>query len=232
MTIRLASYNVHKCLGMDRKRSPNRILDVIEEVGADILALQEVDHRMGPRPAALPPNMIADRGYEALPHALSDVSLGWHGQAILVRRGLTVERLQRIALPGLEPRGAILAEIGTAIGRLRVVGVHLGLIRRYRLMQLSAIRAALSRHEAIPTVVLGDFNEWSTRNGIGPLTDAFHVHAPGRSYPAVRPVGPLDRVAVGRGLHLVDAGIHSSGLARVASDHLPIWADVRTGPAD
>lgn len=228
MHLRLASYNVHKCLGLDRRRSAARVLDVIEEVGADILALQEVDHRLGNRPAALPRSLIEARGhYAALPHAVTETSLGWHGQAILVRRGIEVKRIQRVALPGLEPRGAILAELETAAGALRIVGVHLGLIRRYRLMQMAAITAALSRHGDLPTAIIGDFNEWSHRNGVGPLRDTFHVHVPGPTYPALRPVGSLDRVAVGSGLHLVNAGVHSTATARVASDHLPVWAEVR-----
>ena len=144
MTVRIASYNIHKCLGLDRRRSEHRIMEVLAEVDADIVALQEVDHRLGPRKAALPRALIAAASdYVAPEFALNGVSLGWHGQSILVRRGLAVTRLQRIELPGLEPRGAILTEIEGPEGALRVVGVHLGLVRRYRLMQMTAVRAAI-----------------------------------------------------------------------------------------
>ena len=228
MTVRIASYNIHKCLGLDRRRSEHRIMEVLAEVDADIVALQEVDHRLGPRKAALPRALIAAASdYVAPEFALNGVSLGWHGQSILVRRGLAVTRLQRIELPGLEPRGAILTEIEGPEGALRVVGVHLGLVRRYRLMQMAAVRAAISHHGDVPTVILGDFNEWSARGGMAPLSDGFRVHAPGRSYPAMRPVAALDRIAVGAGLHMIHAGVHASKLARVASDHLPVWAEVR-----
>jgi endonuclease/exonuclease/phosphatase family metal-dependent hydrolase len=217
---------------MDRRRSPERILDVIGEVDADIVLLQEADHRLGGRPAALTRAEVLARGdHVVLDHSLNATSLGWHGQAVLVRRGWPVLRTQRIALPGLEPRGAILAEIPTGAGPLRVVGVHLGLIRRYRLLQLAAIRAALSRHPPMPTVIAGDYNEWSPQNGTAPLLSDFHVHVPGRSYPSLRPIGPLDRIAVGMGAHLVEAGVHVSALSRVASDHLPVWATLRLGPA-
>lgn len=231
MTIRLASYNVHKCLGLDRKRSAQRILDVIAALEADIVVLQEVDHRIAPRRAALPHALIAaTTEYHPLPFHLNDVSLGWHGQTILARPGVTPTRLQRIALPALEPRGAILAEFETGVGPMRVIGVHLGLVRRFREMQLAAIRAALSRHAEMPTAILGDFNEWSPRGGVGPLEGVFRTHSPGPSFPAVRPVARLDRIALGPGLHLAKAGVANGKLSRVASDHLPIWADVIPDP--
>lgn len=228
MTLRLASYNIHKCLGMDRRRSAARVLEVIAEVDADVIVLQEVDHRIGQRKAALSAGLIHSEGiYHALPFATNEVSLGWHGQSILVRNGIVVETLQRINLPGLEPRGAVMADLRTQRGHVRVVGVHLGLVRRYRQMQFRAIRKVLDGLEQMPTIIIGDFNEWSQTNGVAPLSQGFRVHAPGRSYPAVRPVARLDRIAVGTGAHLEAAGVHLSALARVASDHLPIWATLR-----
>jgi endonuclease/exonuclease/phosphatase family metal-dependent hydrolase len=228
MILRLASYNVHKGLGLDRRRDPGRTLDVLAGIGATVVALQEVDHRIAPRRAALPPALVAARtGLAALPFAPHDEGLGWHGQTILYHPGLTPAHIQRIVLPGLEPRGAVLAEFASDGGGFRVVGVHLGLVRRHRLMQLAAIRAALSRRAEMPTALLGDFNEWSSRGGIEPLVGAFRVHAPGPSFPAIRPVARLDRIALGRGLHLVAAGVGEGKLARLASDHLPVWADVR-----
>ncbi len=105
--------------------------------------------------------------------------------------------------------------------------MHLGLLRRHRTQQLTTIRKALSAMPDMPTAILGDFNEWSMRGGMEPLTPAFRVHAPGRSFHASRPVAALDRVALNAALHLRDAGVIDSHLARAASDHLPIWADVR-----
>ncbi|MGB2893339.1 MAG: endonuclease/exonuclease/phosphatase family protein, partial [Albidovulum sp.] len=88
MQLRLASYNVHKCLGMDRRRSPERIVSVLNALDADIVALQEVDHRLPPRPAALPRALIErETDFGVLPFAPEGPSLGWHGQTMLVRRG-------------------------------------------------------------------------------------------------------------------------------------------------
>ncbi|MCV2868564.1 endonuclease/exonuclease/phosphatase family protein [Defluviimonas sp. WL0002] len=227
MKLRLASYNVHKCVGLDRRRKPHRIIDVINEVDADIVALQEVDLRLGSRPAALPlPLVEHETGYHVPDFAPESPSLGWHGQAILLRQGIEVTEIRRILLPGLEPRGALMAELACDGLRFRIIGAHLGLLRRYRLMQMAAIRAAVSARAVMPTAILGDFNEWSSRYGMTPLTDDFRVHAPGRSFPAARPIGRLDRIGLSEGWHLKQAGVHASTLARIASDHLPVWADV------
>lgn len=230
MRLRLASYNIHKCVGLDRRRRPERIIAVLNALDADIVTLQEVDHRLPPRPEALPRSLIErETDFGVLPFAPEGPSLGWHGQTMLVRRGLVVERVRRILLPGLEPRGAILAELAPESGGLRVVGAHLALIRRYRTMQFAAIRAAVSRRGDMPTAILGDFNDWSGRGGAEALGGAFRLHAPGPSFPAARPVGALDRVALSPGLHLVTAGVHHRAPAMIASDHLPVWADVQIG---
>ena len=227
MTLRILSYNAHKCVGLDRRRRPDRIAGVLARSHADIIVLQEVDHRLGPRPAALPAHLVEEAtGLRVLPFALSPVSLGWHGQAMLVRPEFEPLACRRIALPGLEPRGAILAEIETGRGPMRLVGVHLALLSRYRRMQLAAIAAALSHRTVMPTLIIGDFNEWSLRGGAEALGPSFRLHAPGPSFPAARPVARLDRLALGHGLHLKGAGVIDGRAKRIASDHLPLWADV------
>lgn len=220
---RLASYNLRKCVGLDRKRTPFRSLEVINSISADIVALQEADRRMGIRPAALPHEMIKSYS-DFTPIDLDEtgVSLGWHGNAILVRDGLPVTAVQRLSLPGLEPRGAVIADIGP----LRLVAVHLGLIRRYRMLQMQAIIATLDDLPPRPTVITGDFNEWSTSKGMMPLQDRFTVHAPGLSFHAARPVAALDRFAISKDVHLKTAGVIGSAQANRASDHLPVWADI------
>ena len=221
--VRLASYNIRKAIGLDRRRDPGRILDVINHIGADVLVLQEADKRLGPRPSALPLQLIADHtDFEPVALAANAVSLGWHGNAILVRKGTAVSDPQRIDLPGLEPRGAVSAIVE---GKLRVVGVHLGLMRRNRHGQLRAVRAALE-HCTNPTAVLGDFNEWSPHAGLEEFHGDFEMHAPGLSYHASRPVAALDRVGLSPGIRFRDGGVIETKLARVASDHLPVWVEI------
>lgn len=221
--LRLASYNLRKCVGLDRRRDPMRSLDVINSLNADIIALQESDRRLGRRPAALPRKLIAQNS-DFVPLDLDEtgVSLGWHGNALLLRKGLTPNNIQRLGLPGLEPRGAVIF----TVAEMRIVAVHLGLIRRYRLLQMQAITTALAKLPKCPTIIIGDFNEWSRSRGMSPLQDDFTVHAPGLSFHSGRPVAALDRIAISHDIQLKKAGVLQSSLAKQASDHLPIWAEL------
>mgnify|MGYP006270502045 FL=1 len=232
MRLRLASYNVQKAVGLDLRRDPARILEVINGLGADVVALQEADRRLGVRPAAIPRRLVeAETDFDVLDLAENDVSLGWHGNALLVRRGLPVASPARLPLPGLEPRGAVAARIGEGeAGAITVIGAHLGLIRAWRRRQARALRDHAGRGDAARTVILGDFNEWSLQKGLGPLHPAFRIVTPGRTFPAARPVAHLDRAALGRGLVVLEAEVAGGALARVASDHLPIRIDVAARP--
>lgn len=228
MELRLASYNVHKCVGMDRRRRPDRILDVVAALAADVVVLQETDRRFGPRPTTLPRALTeATTGMAVLPVATGVQSLGWHGQAILVRQGFRLTGLHRIDLPGVEPRGAILAELTTPGGsQVRIGALHLGLLRQSRRLQVRMIAALLNDGPSMPTILMGDFNEWSLTTGLGALGKHFDVHAPGPSFPSSRPFVPLDRVVTGQGARLIQSGVHMTDQSRIASDHLPIWAQV------
>ena len=228
-TIRVASYNIRKAVGLDWRRDPARTLRVIAALGADVVALQEADKRLGPRQAALDPELLeSETDLRVVRVARSPVSLGWHGNAILVRKDLEVVRSGRVALPGIEPRGAVTALIRTATGEVNVVGVHLGLRRGCRRLQFARLIARL-RGDAPRTVIMGDFNEWSPDRGIEALRPEFAVVKPGLSFHASRPVAFLDRFALGSELSLVAAGVEEGLDARIASDHLPVWAELRIG---
>jgi len=224
--LRVLSYNIHKCVGLDRRRDPHRVAGVIREIAPDIAVLQEADKRLGSRPAALPaPVVVAECGMVPAPVATTRVSLGWHGNAILLASGWQMTALARVPLPGLEPRGALIADLD-GVQRLRVVATHLGLRRRDRQRQMTVIMAHLAAMPARPTVLLGDLNEWAVAAGFAPLDPYFTLHNSGRSFPARRPVAALDRIATGPGLALIDSGTCRTGAAGRASDHLPIWGDV------
>ncbi len=218
--LRVASYNIRKAKGLDRRRDPGRILRVLNGLDADVIALQEADRRLGARPSALCRALIAEEtDFEVVPIARNDVSLGWHGNAVLVRKGIGHGRVVHIDLPGLEPRGAVRVDLD----HFSLVATHLGLMRRHRAGQLRAIARAVAGTDRV--VVAGDFNEWSPHKGLEVLHE-FDVHAPGHSFHAARPVAALDRIAVSQGLTVMAAGVVKDGLARHASDHLPIWADI------
>jgi len=223
----VASYNMRKAIGSDRRRRPDRILDVLNEIDADVIALQEADRRFGERSSALPPALIAEHTpYVPVPFTNRPNGLGWHGNALLVRRGIEVMHRNPLHLPTLEPRGAVMADL--RIGRLvlRVIGMHLdlsGLLRRRQAHAILATIAAQPVH--LPVVMMGDFNEWRRKGGC--LTDFAQDHdfaATGPSFHARRPVGKLDRIVVSRDLRVDAAGTHHSLRARIASDHLPVWA--------
>lgn len=225
--IRIASYNIRKCIGLDRRRTPERTLDVISKIDADIVALQEADLRLGRRPTAIPPGLLqAHTELHPVDLAANEVSLGWHGNALLVRRNIKVLRADRIELPSFEPRGAALAELDVAGQKLRIVGTHLGLMRRHRKRQLAHLLEVLHDLPPMPTLIMGDFNEWNNSRGLEVIEAQFALHAPGRTYHASRPVAPLDRFATSDEIRIHRAGVQKQGAARRASDHLPIWADI------
>ncbi len=222
----LASWNVRKCVGLDRKRDPMRIVQGLNAVGADVVALQEADRRLGRRPAALPKWMIeSETDYTAIDLGYSDVSLGWHGNAVLLGPSARCLGVEVLELPGLEPRGAIIADVARGDAMLRIVAVHLGLLTRSRVQQYRAILGRLAKMDARPTVILGDFNEWGGANGF-PELPAYEVHAPGATFHAARPVAALDRFALSHDVTLQDAAVIETPLTKVASDHLPITARV------
>jgi endonuclease/exonuclease/phosphatase family metal-dependent hydrolase len=229
-SLRIASYNLQKCVGLDLRRRPDRSLSVIAGLGADIVVLQEADKRLPPRPAALPHGMIEDDGWRIVPLGAAGhrpgPSLGWHGNAMLIRPEVHLRETAHLDLPGLEPRGAIRVDLDTRIGPLRVIGLHLGLIRRYRLLQVAAIMRCLRDLPHLPTVMAGDFNEWGSVMALDTMAQGLRFLPGVPSFPAARPVARLDRFALSDDLTALDHGSYLAKPARVASDHLPVWADI------
>jgi endonuclease/exonuclease/phosphatase family metal-dependent hydrolase len=224
--LRLASWNIRAGPGTDLRRNADRVLAGIAALDADIVALQEADFRLGDRPSALPRDRIAAAtGLEPLPIGRNAVSLGWHGNALLARPGIHVCGLERLDLPGHEPRGAVIVDLDTP-APLRVVAVHLGLLRAARRRQLDEIRAALQRHPARPTVILGDFNERSRRVGLGRIATPFVILPTTATYPSRRPFLPLDRMVHSPDLDLVPVA-QPQRTGHQPSDHLPLLAELR-----
>lgn len=225
-SLRVASWNIHKAVGTDRRRDADRVLAGIVALGADLVALQEADFRLGDRPSALPRDRIAQAtGLEPLPIGRNAVSLGWHGNALLARPGIRLCGLDHLDLPGHEPRGAVIADVETP-APLRIVAVHLGLLRAARRRQLDAIKAALQRHPVRPTVILGDFNEHSRRVGLGRIAQPFVILPTAPTFPARRPFLPLDRMVHSPDLELTPLS-PPPVRGHQPSDHLPLLAELR-----
>ena len=185
--IRVASYNMRKAIGIDRRRRPERTLEVLNELGADVVALQEADRRFGARVAALPPQLIEQHS-DLVPVALDarEGSLGWHGNALLVRKSVQVVDHGLVHLPSLEPRGAVTAELEVDGCRLRVIGMHLDLSGLWRRRQAHAVLSHLGEAGDTPTVLMGDLNEWSARR----LPTRFRAPLRLRRYRAQLPRAP------------------------------------------
>lgn len=229
MQITFASYNIRKAVGLDRRRDPERILTVLREIDADVVALQEADRRFGRRMSALPLDVIhATTDYVPVPLSMKPDSLGWHGNAILVRKGIALAEAAPVPLPVLEPRGAIRADLMVEGRRLRVVGMHLDLSGLRRRHQVRSVLAHCTACEAaVPTVMMGDLNEWAQRGGC--LTEFggdWRVLAPGRSFPSRRPMAMLDRIVVSAEWTVLGTGVHHSPLSATGSDHLPVFASL------
>lgn len=228
--VTVASYNIRKAIGSDRRRRPDRVIEVLHEIDADIVALQEADRRFGDRQSAIPFHMLAEHSrYRPVPFDVRAGSIGWHGNTLLVKEGVEVIRASTLAIPALEPRGAVLADLAVDGEPVRVVGMHLDLSGLWRRKQARAILNHVEEQpDRLPTVMMGDLNEWSASSGC--LRDFGHDHhfAPTYpSFPARRPIGRLDRIMLSRDIAVEEAGVHHSPVARTASDHLPVWARIR-----
>lgn len=225
----VASYNVHKCVGTDKQFDPERTVAVINEIGADITALQEAEQRFGDRAALLDLRRLErDTGLFAVPVPGTASGHGWRGNVLLVREA-AVREVHQIRLPGVEPRGALVVDLDLNAGPLRIVAAHFGLLRRSRALQAEAILAAVATRTERPTLVVGDLNEWRIggRSSLrrfsphfGPLAAALP------SFPSRLPLFALDRILGNPHDLIVDLEVHDTPLARIASDHFPIKARI------
>lgn len=221
----VASYNIHKGVGTDQRRDLDRTAAVISEIGADILALQEVDTRFGTRKGLLDLVSIQrDLGLIAVPLDQTGPAHGWHGNLLLVRNAL-VKQVHKLILPGFEPRGATVTDLEVNGRPLRVVNTHLGLLPGSRAAQARTIIDNVTALPDRPTLLMGDLNEWRSNAAVfGALAERFSISTPPPSFPTRFPLLSYDRImSCPKGV-LQDVVPHDSLLARSASDHLPIKA--------
>lgn len=223
--VRIASWNIRKAVGLDWCRDPTRVLRVLGRIQPDIILLQESDKRLPPRPPALPLDLVRRAGWTAIDADPDTPSIGHHGNAILLGSGFQLETFKAIDLPGLEPRGAVLARVAGPSAMLTLGALHLGLRRRDRLRQLTCILDAAQQFGG-PTVLGGDLNEWRNGSSLLPSGALWTEIAPGRTFHAAAPRLKLDRFVIGTAVRLDRQGVVSRDAAERASDHLPIWIDV------
>jgi endonuclease/exonuclease/phosphatase family metal-dependent hydrolase len=222
----IASYNVHKCVGTDGRFDPQRIAEVVKEVNADVIALQEADERMGSRHGLLDLDALQrETGLVPVYRPSNRVSHGWHGNLVLAR-GSVVQEVRPVKLPSLEPRGAVIVDLELKGVPLRIIAAHFGLLRRSRSRQANALVEA-TQSVLRPTLLMGDLNEWRVRNrsALLPLIPHFGpLHASLPSFPSRFPLLALDRILARPADIISTIEVHQTPLARLASDHLPIKA--------
>ena len=229
-SVRVVTYNIHTCVGVDRRYDPGRISTVLREIDADIACLQEVDaRRRSERHVDQWAYLGAATGYQVITGTGVRQTHGRFGNAILTRLPVLAARVIDLTVAGYEPRAAIDADVLVGDRVLRVIATHFGLHAAERRQQANRLMAAVgepvptSRHEVNAVLLMGDLNEWRGRRGairfldrrLGPSTAA-------RTFPSWMPVLPLDRIYAGGPAVLRDVDVYSSPLARLASDHLPL----------
>jgi len=234
-SFRVTTYNIHKCQGLDRRVRPKRIAEVLKEIDADVVALQEV---VGMDEAAREHNQVAaiaeELGFSFCIGENRRVRGGAYGNAVLSRLPIVEHRNHDLTCRRYEPRGVLEVKIETASSDvLHLFNVHLGtgfFERRYQAHRLyDAIGG--DANVSSPRILLGDFNEWT--RGLTTRLMSFHLNSAepeqrlgrARTYPGVFPLLHLDHVYYNAHLKLDQVMVHRSRLALAASDHLPIVAD-------
>lgn len=222
-----ATYNIHRCVGHDRRRDAARLLSVLERLDAPVIALQEVETLIG-------------RGSEHDQFVYLAAGLGMHaiagpamfnpdstyGNALLTRFPIRSVRRHDLSLPGREPRGAVEVELLVGHRAVRVIGTHLGLSGRERMRQCRVLARLLAARPSIPALLMGDFNEWLPFSRALKLLRAYGDDHGARTFPAAAPLLALDRAIVTCGLTVRSVRAFTDGQARRASDHLPLRIDV------
>ena len=236
-TFRVTTYNIHKCQGLDRRVRPRRIADVLKEIDADVVALQEV---VGMDQATHELNQV-----RAIAEELGfDFRIGEnrrhrgaaYGNAVLSRLPIRADHNHDLTCRMYEPRGCLEVAVALA-GResvpLQIFNVHLGtgfFERRYQAHRLLEVIAG-DNDSSSPRIILGDFNEWT--RGLTTRLLSRHLNSAepeqrlgrARTYPGVFPLLHLDHVYYNSRLKLQNISVHRSRVALAASDHLPIVAD-------
>lgn len=222
---RVMTYNVHSCIGADRKYDPHRILDIVRRVGADIVALQELraysadDDQFHLFQDSLKP-MAAVFGttYRRTRYKF--------GNALFVRGTVLERRLLDLSVAPFEERGAIDCTVNLRGRRVRIIAAHLGLFRRERAEQLVRLASALKHHREDITVLLGDFNIFGAERRRLRTVGAPAVLPRIRTFPSFQPIMSLDRVWTIPNDRLVRLARYREAPAKWASDHLPLIGEV------
>jgi endonuclease/exonuclease/phosphatase family metal-dependent hydrolase len=237
---RILTYNVHRCVGVDRRLDVDRIAAVIGEYEPDVVCLQELDVGRARTGGVDQAHEIARRLEMSFHfHAAMQVEEELYGDAILTCRPERIVHVGALptvrGVPGLEPRGALWAAIDFDGVEVNVINTHLGLVPREQRLQAAALvgREWLGHPDCHdPVILVGDFNATSLTRPYqrlaGKLGDAQRARAISKTvptFPSAFPVLRIDHCFVSPGVRVTGVSAPFSPLARMASDHLPLIVD-------
>ena len=223
--VTIATYTSHGAVGMDRKFAPERVAGVLQEIDADVIALQEV-----PLGGADWPDVLAllqqATGFQAVEGPTDCGPRKRFGNAVLSRYPIIATRSINLCFGRREPRGALDADIDCHGHPLRVIATHLGLRPAERREQIRLLLQAFDT-QAMPVILLGDLNEWfAWGRPLRMLQAHFEPMPAPATFPAPYPLFALDRIWISPRRRLVHVAVHATPLAKAASDHLPLIARI------
>ena len=247
-TLKVATYNIHSCIDTSKVLDMEKIAAVVSDLDPDVLALQEVDAFKARTANEFQAKWLAERlgmGYFFFPVVRNGVEK--YGIAVLSK--IPMEKVKFGRLPtlllkrNLEIRGAMWVRVEAGGTPVNLINTHLGLFARERRLQ---IRALLGRewlggvHDGEPVVLCGDFNagrrSYVYRQAIGRLRDAQVAKEEKgplrRTFLSYYPVFCLDHIFVSRHFSVLRTRIPGDFIARTASDHLPVAAELALREAD
>jgi endonuclease/exonuclease/phosphatase family metal-dependent hydrolase len=236
--LRVATYNIHRCRGLDQRVLPARIARVLEEIDADIIGMQEVvNHARSPEQPGQACYLAQKLGVECRFSQTRMLRGKPYGNAVLSRFPIQMSKAYDLSCKPLEPRACFQVDVRVSERqRLHIFNVHLGTTHSERQLQARALVSSqilYSPELAYPRIMLGDFNDWMQ----GPVSRLLASHLVSadiaahlrrcRTYPGLLPVVHLDHIYFDSSLHLESLKLHRSRTALMASDHLPLVAEFR-----
>ncbi len=239
-TLRVVTYNVHRCKGLDGRVRPDRVAKVLTEIDADIMALQEVVSIPGDEPEGDQAHYLArELGADFLFGENRKLWGGAYGNVVLSKLPMRTVKNHDLSVRGRERRGCLHIDVELGGRVLHVFNVHLGtafLERRKQGRQLAGLDILLNNELKGPRLLLGDFNEWAP----GLTTKLLRAHMQSvdikkhlrrrRTYPGVLPMFHLDHIYHDESMEVVGLTLHRTRTALVASDHLPLVAELKLLP--
>lgn len=232
--LRVLTYNIHKCRGVDGRLRPERILRVLQEINPDVVALQEVLRVARSREDDQARFLAEELGFYACMGENRRLNGGGYGNLLLSRFPLRAIDNYDITVPGCEQRSCLQADVDAGGTTLHFFNIHLGTSffeRRHQARKLLGDRILQNRNLHGPRIVFGDFNEWTRGLASRLLSQHFQsVDVRGhlgrsRTYPGLLPLFHLDHIYFDSALNCNGLALHRSRTALIASDHLPLFAD-------